>query len=227
MPTTPAAGNRVVLGTAGILLILGAAVATADRLGATDALPAQLRPGIPHRDTVIADIAAAHQSWLLPAAAALALLAVLLGALLLRAQLPARRTSARLQISDPEGRSLASLEPAVLEHALEDRLEGVPGIRRVDVRASGSVRELRLRAVLETAPDAELRRCVPRTRQILHEDSALALGTAPRAVDVLVRVAPAAPRRRDASLVPGVPGSAHGAPAREHEVAPMPAREGS
>ena len=83
---------------------------------------------------------------------------------------------------------LATLQPQVLERALAERAEAVPGIKEASVRVSGSTTSLRLLAQVAVAEDAQVEWAVARVRWVLADDPATALGTAALSVDVLLRL---------------------------------------
>ncbi|MBB1056257.1 hypothetical protein G6020_02345, partial [Dietzia sp. B19] len=139
-------------------------------------------------DSTVSMLVQEHRGWALPAATAASVLAVLAGLGLLLAQIPTAPAHTSLRLHDDDGTVLATLEPQVLERALAERVEGVPGVEEASVRVSGSTTSLRILAEVTIAEEAQVEWAVEEARRVLAADPETALGTSPRSVDLLVRV---------------------------------------
>ena len=203
--------NRVTLASAGLLLL----IAGAWLIGVSFAL---ITPGGPlgalavTEGATVSSVFDGHSWWLLPAAIAVAILAALAGLILLIAQIPRAPVHTVLRLHDDDGTVLAAVEPQVLERALAERAESVPGVDEASVRVSGSAAAPRVIAEVTVAESAEVAWAVGRARQRLTSDVATSLGTDPLSVDVLVtlrndrsggRADRVSVRGRDAERVPG------------------------
>ncbi|MBB0992713.1 hypothetical protein G6009_15255 [Dietzia sp. SLG510A3-30A2] len=179
--------NRIAL-TVAALLILAAAVWLIAASFALAPAGAPLSGLVPTAEQSVAAIAAQHRGWLLPAATVASVVAVLAGLGLLAAQIPTAPAHTPLRLPGDDGSVLATLQPQVLERALAERAEAVPGIKEASVRVSGSTTSLRLLAQVAVAEDAQVEWAVARVRWVLADDPATALGTAALSVDVLLRL---------------------------------------
>lgn len=179
--------NRIAL-TVAALLMLAAAVWLIAASFALAPAGAQLAGLVPTPEQSVADLAAQHRGWVLPVATAASILAVLSGLGLLAAQIPTAPAHTTLRLPGPDGSVLATVEPQVLERALAERAETVPGIKEASVRVSGATSSLRLLAEVAVAEDAQVEWAVARVRRVLADDPATALGAAALSVDVLVRL---------------------------------------
>lgn len=179
--------NRIVL-TVTALLILAAAVWLIAASFALAPAGAPLSGLVPTAEQSVADLAAQHRGWLLPAATVASVVAVLAGLGLLVAQIPTAPAHTPLRLPGDDGSVLATLQPQVLERALVERVESVPGVKEASVRVSGSTSSLRLLAEVAVAEDAQVEWAVARVRRVLADDPATALGTAALSVDVLLRL---------------------------------------
>ena len=137
--------NRIAL-TVAALLILAAAVWLIAASFALAPAGAPLSGLVPTAEQSVAAIAAQHRGWLLPAATVASVVAVLAGLGLLAAQIPTAPAHTPLRLPGDDGSVLATLQPQVLERALAERAEAVPGIKEASVRVSGSTTSLRLLA---------------------------------------------------------------------------------
>ena len=179
--------NRIILIVAGLLTLAVAAWLIAVSLSlvpesspiATWTVPA---------DQTVSSVVQEHRAWLLPAATVASILAVLAGLGLLLAQIPTAPAHTRLRLPGDDDTALATLEPQVLERALAERVQGVPGVEEASVRVSGSSTALRIWGEVTVAQDAQVQWTVEQVRQVLAADPATALGTTPISVDLLVRV---------------------------------------
>jgi len=139
-------------------------------------------------DQSVAALVQEQRGWALPAAAAASVVAVLVGLALLLAQIPTAPAHTPLRLSDSDGTALATLQPQVLERALVERVQGVSGVKGASVRVSGSTTSLQIWAEVEVADGAQVDWAVDQVRRMLAEDTTTALGSAPRSVNVLVRL---------------------------------------
>jgi hypothetical protein len=179
--------NRIALTVAGLLTLIAAAWLLAVAFGLVP-------PGSPlaglvvPADSTVSALVQEHRGWALPAATVASVLAVLAGLGLLLAQIPTAPAHTTLRLPGDDGTVLATLEPQVLERALVERVEGVPGVEEASVRVSGSTTSLRILAEVTVAEDAQVEWAVEEARRVLAADPETALGTAPRSVDLLVRL---------------------------------------
>ena len=116
-------------------------------------------------------------------------LAFVTGLFLLLMQVPRRPANSSLRISGSDDTLLATLSPDVLSRALSERAQGVPGVERCTVFVTGSPSKLWVQADTSVAPDCEVEWTVTELRKQLSEDVATSLGTPPKQLDVLVRLA--------------------------------------
>lgn len=200
MRSLPGTRNRIVLVLAGVLTLAAAAWLLAVAFGpvpAGQALDGVLAPG----ETTVAELAQQDRGWLLPTASVAAVLAVLVGLALLLAQVPTAPPHTPLRLHDGDT-LLATLEPQVLERALAERAEGVPGVDGASLRVAGSTSALTVQAEVTVSDTAEVEWAVAEVRRVLMADLETALGTPPRAVDLLVRLrTPRSSARGDRSQV--------------------------
>ena len=179
--------NRVALTVAGLLTLAVAAWLVAVSFALIPAGSPLAGLTVP-ADSTVSTLVQEHRGWALPAATAASVLAVLAGLGLLLAQIPTAPAHTSLRLHDDDGTVLATLEPQVLERALAERVEGVPGVEEASVRVSGSTTSLRIRAEVTIAEEAQVEWAVEEARRVLAADPETALGTSPRSVDLLVRV---------------------------------------
>ncbi|GAA1052456.1 hypothetical protein [Dietzia natronolimnaea] len=180
--------NRIALTVAGLLTLAVAAWLVAVSFALIPAGSPLAGLTVP-ADSTVSTLVQEHRGWALPAAAtAASVLAVLAGLGLLLAQIPTAPAHTSLRLHDDDGTVLATLEPQVLERALAERVEGVPGVEEASVRVSGSTTSLRILAEVTIAEEAQVEWAVEEARRVLAADPETALGTSPRSVDLLVRV---------------------------------------
>lgn len=179
--------NRLWLTVAGLLVVVVAVWLIAASFALMPA-GSGLAGVVPASDETVSTVVQPHRGWALPAALAASIVAVFAGVVLLLVQIPTAPASATLRLSGEDGQVLATLEPRVLERALAERVQLVPGVEEVSVRVSGSTRWLQIVAEVAVAQDAQLEWTVAHARRVLAEDPATALGAAARSVDVLVRL---------------------------------------
>ena len=179
--------NRVALTVAALLMLAAAAWLIAASFGLASA-GSPLAGLMPPADSTVSTLVQDHRGWLLPVATAASILAVRAGLGLLGAQIPTAPAHTTLRLPGDDGTVLATVEPQVLERALVERVESVPGVKEASVRVSGSTTSLRVFAEVTVAQDAQVEWAVEEARRVLAADLATALGTAPRSVDLLVRL---------------------------------------
>lgn len=179
--------NRIALTVAGLLTLAVAAWLVAVSFSLIPAGSPLAGLTVP-ADSTVSMLVQEHRGWALPAATAASVLAVLAGLGLLLAQIPTAPAHTSLRLHDDDGTVLATLEPQVLERALAERVEGVPGVEEASVRVSGSTTSLRILAEVTIAEEAQVEWAVEEARRVLAADPETALGTSPRSVDLLVRV---------------------------------------
>lgn len=179
--------NRIALTVAGLLSLAVAAWLVAVSFALIPAGSPLAGLTVP-ADSTVSMLVQEHRGWALPAATAASVLAVLAGLGLLLAQIPTAPAHTSLRLHDDDGTVLATLEPQVLERALAERVEGVPGVEEASVRVSGSTTSLRILAEVTIAEEAQVEWAVEEARRVLAADPETALGTSPRSVDLLVRV---------------------------------------
>lgn len=179
--------NRIALTVAGLLTLAVAAWLVAVSFALIPAGSPLAGLTVP-ADSTVSMLVQEHRGWALPAATAASVLAVLAGLGLLLAQIPTAPAHTSLRLHDDDGTVLATLELQVLERALAERVEGVPGVEEASVRVSGSTTSLRILAEVTIAEEAQVEWAVEEARRVLAADPETALGTSPRSVDLLVRV---------------------------------------
>lgn len=187
MRTLSGSRNRLALALAGLLALLAAAWLAAvafDLVAPGTALADLVAPS----ESTVAALVQDHRGWMLPAASVAAVLAVLAGLGLAVAQFPKAPAHTVLRFHDDDGTVLAALEPQVLERALVERVEAVPGVVEVSLRVSGSSAALRVVAEVTVSDGAEVEWAVDQTRQVIAADVETVLGRAPRTIDLLVRL---------------------------------------
>jgi len=190
--------NRVVLVLAGALVVVAGAWVLASALGAAAAWP-QAGGLFAAADATPATLFEAHRGWMLPVAAAVSVLAVVLGIVLLVWQVPSRAPVVTLRFADQDGLELAAMEPGVLETALTQRVEAVPGVLGCAVWMSGSARACEIQARVTVSDDAEIVWVIREARHRLFDDVGTALGRRPGRVDLLAELRSPARSTRDSS----------------------------
>lgn len=187
MRTVSGSRNRLVLVLAALvalvvaLWIISASFGLADRWPGAEAV-------LPRADSTPASLIAAHGSWVLPVAVVLTVLAVVVGIWLLIAQIPSRPATASLRFSDEDSVALGTLEPAVLQRALSEHVEGLSGVLDASVQVSGSTTALWVQASVTISEDAETGWAAQSVRELLAEDVRTVLGVKARQVDLLIRL---------------------------------------
>lgn len=187
MRTVSAARNRSALVIVGLLALAAGAWIVIASTGAAADLPGWgsvlAEPG-----STPAELATAHRAWALPVGIALALIAAILGLVLVIAQVPASPRASVFRISAPEGTDLGGIEPGVLARALAERAEGLTGVQDVGVQVLGAASATLVRADATVSEDAELAWVTAALRTRLAEDCAVSLGRAPDRLDLLIHL---------------------------------------
>jgi hypothetical protein len=195
MRTVSGTRNRLILVPAALVALVAAAWLAAASFGAADRWPAA-DAVLPHGDSTPAALIAAHDPWVLPVAIALTVLALAVGIWLLALQIPSRPATAPLRFSDAGTADLGALEPAVLERALCEHVEGIAGVLEASVQVSGSTTSSWVQASVTISEDAETGWAARSVRELLAEDVRTVLGAPARQIDLLVRLrSSAAPSR--------------------------------
>ncbi|AKK07160.1 hypothetical protein CMUST_14335 [Corynebacterium mustelae] len=178
--------NRVVLAIIGLLITLAAAWLAATLLNLGVSWP-QLQPLLPNPHTHIGALLSANSNWLFPAAIAIALIALIVGIVMLISQIPRKARTAPLRLVDTDGTLMATVSPDVLARALSERAEEVPGVSGCSVWVAGSSRNIWLQASAKISQEAQVSWAVAALRRRLADDITASLGTAPQQVDVIIK----------------------------------------
>ncbi|NUL44604.1 hypothetical protein F7P69_05255 [Cellulosimicrobium funkei] len=179
--------NRTVLVIVGLLMILAALWVAAASPALHHVWPPAGQLSAP-ADETLAGITSAHQSWLLPTALAVSVLLAVAGIILLVRQVPSRPNRSTLRITDQNDRLLGSLEPEVLERALVESMEDLPGVVQGSVRLGGSAGAPWIQATATVAEDSEAGWVAGLVRRTLAENVSTVLGVPPTRVDLLVQL---------------------------------------
>lgn len=200
MRTAPVARNRALLVVTGLLSLLAAAWLAAGWFDLQDRWAAGARL-LPASGQPLGAIWREQHGWLLPVLAALAVVLVVLGLLVLLRQVPWRPRALTLRVVGDDGTLLGSVEPAVVEKALEGRVGTLPGVLGAHVQVSGAASAAHVQCELQVASSAEVGWVVAATRERLASDVTAALAHPPSRVDVFVRLRNPARRRAGATAV--------------------------
>lgn len=187
MRTVSGSRNRLILVLAALVALVAAAWLAAASFSLADRWPSA-ESVLPHADSTPASLIAAHDSWVLPVAIVLTLLAVVIGIWLLVAQIPSRPATAPLRFSDEDSVALGTLEPGVLQRALSEHVEGLSGVLDASVQVSGSTTSPWVQASVTISEDAETGWAAQSVRELLAADIRTVLGVEPRQVDLLVHL---------------------------------------
>lgn len=187
MRTVSGSRNRLILVLAALVALAAAVWLAAASFGLADRWPGT-EAVLPEGDSTPATLMSTHDAWVLPVAVVLTVLAVAAGIWLLIAQIPSRPATAPLRFSDGESVSLGTLEPAVLQRALSEHVEGISGVLDASVQISGSTTSPWVQASVTIAEDAETGWAAQSVRELLAEDVRTVLGTPARQVDLLIRL---------------------------------------
>ncbi|MPY12006.1 hypothetical protein [Arthrobacter bussei] len=198
MRQSPAALNRSWLAIIGVLLLLGAAALVVATAGLLDTvIPGAAAPenGAPLLDVDPAATAAAPA--VLGGAAGVGVLLALLGLAWLAAQVPRRRRTRTYRLHGAEDNGLVTINPTVLEGALNADIERLPGVEKSRSVLRGS----------STAPDVTIRTTVDHRASIgdtvrsirggAVERLAGSLEAMPRTVAIIVDVSTSTSRTRN------------------------------
>ena len=204
MRTVSAALNRTLLAVFGLLIAFVALWFLASGLDAGHYVPgisAYLAAAQDH----IGAILSPRAHWLVPCGVLASALAFVTGLFLLLMQVPRRPANSRLRLSGSDGVLLATLSPDVLSQALSERVQDLPGVERCTVFVTGSPTKLWVQADTSVAPDCEVEWTVAELRRQLNEDVGTSLGTPPKQLDVLVRLARSVSSKSTSKAVTGQP----------------------
>ena len=207
MRSVSAALNRVFLAFFGLLIVCAAAWFLASGLDAGRSVPS-IAAYLAAAQDEIGALLSLRAHWLLPLGVLMSVITFVVGLFLLLMQVPRRPANSSLRLSGSDGTLLATLSPDVLSQALSERAQGVPGIEGCTVFVTGSPSKLWVQAETSVAPDCEVEWTVTELRKLLNEDVATSLGTPPKQLDVLVRLARSASSTSTSKAVTGQPSSA-------------------
>lgn len=204
MRSVSAALNRVFLAFFGLLIVCAAAWFLASGLDAGHSVPS-IAAYLAAAQDEIGALLSLRAHWLLPLGVLMSVITFVVGLFLLLMQVPRRPANSSLRLSGSDGTLLATLSPDVLSQALSERAQGVPGIEGCTVFVTGSPSKLWVQAETSVAPDCEVEWTVTELRKLLNEDVATSLGTPPKQLDVLVRLARSASSTSTSKAVTGQP----------------------
>ena len=207
MRSVSAALNRVFLAFFGLLIVCAAAWFLASGLDAGHSVPS-IAAYLAAAQDEIGALLSLRAHWLLPLGVLMSVITFVVGLFLLLMQVPRRPANSSLRLSGSDGTLLATLSPDVLSQALSERAQGVPGIEGCTVFVTGSPSKLWVQAETSVAPDCEVEWTVTELRKLLNEDVATSLGTPPKQLDVLVRLARSASSTSTSKAVTGQPSAA-------------------
>ena len=204
MRTVSAALNRTLLAVFGLLIAFVALWFLASGLDAghyVHGISAYLAAA----QDEIGAILSPRAHWLVPCGVLASALAFVTGLFPLLMQVPRRPANSSLRISGSDGALLATLPPEVLSQALSKRALGVPGVERCTVFVTGSPSKLWVQADTSVAPDCEVEWTIAELRKQLNEDVGTSLGTPPKQLDVLIRLARSVSSKSTSKAVTGQP----------------------
>lgn len=204
MRSVSAALNRVFLAFFGLLIVCAAAWFLASGLDAGHSVPS-IAAYLAAAQDEIGALLSLRAHWLLPLGVLMSVITFVVGLFLLLMQVPRRPANSSLRLSGSDGTLLATLSPDVLSQALSERAQGVPGIEGCTVFVTGSPSKLWVQAETSVAPDCEVEWTVTELRKLLNEDVATSLGTPPKQLDVLVRLARSVSSTSTSKAVTGQP----------------------
>lgn len=207
MRSVSAALNRVFLAFFGLLIVCAAAWFLASGLDAGHYVPG-MSDYLASAQEDIGAFLSPRAHWLVPCGVLASVLTFVAGLFLLLMQVPRRPANSPLRLSGSDGTLLAILSPDVLSQALSERAQDLPGVERCTVFVTGSPSKLWVQAETSVAPDCEVEWTVTEIRKLLNEDVATSLGTPPKQLDVLVRLARSASSTSTSKAVTGQPSSA-------------------
>ena len=204
MRSVSAALNRSLLAFFGLLIAFVAIWFLAAGLDAGHYVPGLATYLAAARDEIGA-ILSPRAHWLVPCGVLASVLVFIVGLFLLLMQVPRRPANSSLRISGSDGALLATLPPEVLSQALSKRALGVPGVERCTVFVTGSPSKLWVQADTSVAPDCEVEWTIAELRKQLNEDVGTSLGTPPKQLDVLIRLARSVSSKSTSKAVTGQP----------------------
>ena len=207
MRSVSAALNRVLLAFFGLLIVCAAAWFLASGLDAGHSVPS-IAAYLAAAQDEIGALLSLRAHWLLPLGVLMSVITFVVGLFLLLMQVPRRPANSSLRLSGSDGTLLATLSPDVLSQALSERAQDLPGVERCTVFVTGSPSKLWVQADTSVAADCEVGWTVTELRKLLNEDVATSLGTPPKQLDVLVRLARSASSTSTSKAVTGQPSSA-------------------
>ena len=207
MRSVSAALNRVLLAFFGLLIVCTSAWFLASGLDVGHHLPV-ISVYLAAAHDQIGAILSPRAHWLVPCGVLASALAFVAGLFLLLMQVPRRPANSPLRLSGSDGALLATLSPDVLSQALSERVQDLPGVERCTVFVTGSSSKLWVQADTSVAPDCEVEWTVTELRKLLNEDVATSLGTPPKQLDVLVRLARSVSSTSVSKAVTGQPSPA-------------------
>lgn len=206
MRSVPAALNRVFLAFFGLLIVCAAAWFLASGLDVGHSVPS-IAAYLAAAQDEIGALLSPRAHWLLPLGVLMSVITFVVGLFLLLMQVPRRPANSSLRLSGSDGTLLATLSPDVLSQALSERAQGVPGVERCTIFVTGSPSKLWVQADVSVAPDCEVEWTVAELRKQLSEDVATSLGTPPKQLDALVRLARSVSSTSTSKAVTGQPSS--------------------
>ncbi len=204
MRTVSAALNRTLLAVFGLLIAFVALWFLASGLDAGHYVPG-ISAYLAAAQDEIGAILSPRAHWLVPCGVLASVIAFLVGLFLLLMQVPRRPANSPLRLSGSDGVLLATLSPDVLSQALSERVQDLPGVERCTVFVTGSPTKLWVQADTSVAPDCEVEWTVAELRRQLNEDVGTSLGTPPKQLDVLVRLARSVSSKSTSKAVTGQP----------------------
>ena len=207
MRSVSAALNRVLLAFFGLLIVCAAAWFLASGLDAGHSVPS-IAAYLAAAQDEIGALLSLRAHWLLPLGVLMSVITFVVGLFLLLMQVPRRPANSSLRLSGSDGTLLATLSPDVLSQALSERVQDLPGVERCTVFVTGSPSKLWVQADTSVAPDCEVEWIVTELRKLLNEDVATSLGTPPKQLDVLVRLARSVSSTSTSKAVTGQPSPA-------------------
>lgn len=180
--------NRTLLAICGLIFTTVSAWVLLSGLGVSQLWPTVTRYLATAHDH-LGTFASAHEHWLLPASTLISVCAFLVGLLLLAMQVPRKVAASSLRLTGSDGKLVATLSPDVLSQALSERAQTLPGVERCTVWVTGSPNKLWLQADASVSKDCEVEWAVAQLRKQLNDDITTSLGSAPKQIDLLVRLA--------------------------------------
>ena len=208
MRSVSAALNRVFLAFFGLLIVCAAAWFLASGLDAGHYSVPSIAAYLAAAQDEIGALLSPRAHWLLPLGVLMSVITFVVGLFLLLMQVPRRPANSPLRLSGSDGTLLATLSPDVLSQALSERVQDLPGVERCTVFVTGSPSKLWVQADASVAPDCEVEWTITEVRKQLSEDVATSLGTPPKQLDVLVRLAHSVSSTSTSKAVTGQPSPA-------------------